>query len=116
VGNVASSFTYCMENLRVGKHLFCVFHVLFCVHLTSFFCFVYVCMTVIVSVSEIRQKAVKISEIRQKAVKISEIPSLKVISCFHVQKFLFALEDTHSSLFPLECSEYSTFFDKCLPT
>jgi hypothetical protein len=95
-----------MENLRVGKHLFCVFHVLFCVHLTSFFCFVYVCMTVIVSVSEIRQKAVK----------ISEIPSLKVISCFHVQKFLFALEDTHSSLFPLECSEYSTFFDKCLPT
>jgi hypothetical protein len=95
-----------MENVRVGKHLFCVFHVLFCVHLTSFFCFVYVCMTVIVSVSEIRQKAVK----------ISENPSLKVISSFHVQRFLFALEDTHSSLFPLECSEYSTFFDKCLPT
>jgi hypothetical protein len=63
-------------------------------------------MTVIVSVSEIRQRAVK----------ISENPSLKVISCFHVQRFLFALEDTHSSLFPLECSEYSTFFDKCLPT
>ncbi len=75
-------------------------------HLTSFFSFVYVCMTVIVSVSEIRQKAVK----------ISENSSLKVISCFHVQRFLFALEDTHSSLFPLECSEYSTFFDKCLPT
>ncbi len=76
------------------------------VHLTSFFCFLYVCMTVIVSVSEIRRKAVK----------INENPSLKVISFFHFQRFLFALEDTHSTLFPLECSEYSTFFDKCLPT
>lgn len=30
--------------------------------------------------------------------------------------FLFALEDTHSSLFPLECLEYYTFFENCLPT